>query len=115
MFRKRYADVFTGDRAWRRTATVKGLTYAWDAKSTYVRHPPYFAGLPKRPAPVGDIAGAPPLPLLPRHSPPPAPLPPAGASERDGPAGRYLIEHGVEAADFNSYGARRGNHEVMMR
>ena len=114
MFRKRYADVFTGDRAWRRTATVKGLTYAWDAKSTYVRHPPYFAGLPKRPTPVADIAGARLLALL-GDSITTDHISPAGAIKQDGPAGRYLIGHGVAAADFNSYGARRGNHEVMMR
>jgi len=114
MFRKRYADVFTGDRAWRRTATVKGLTYAWDAKSTYVRHPPYFAGLPKRPTPVGDIAGARLLALL-GDSITTDHISPAGAIKRDGPAGRYLTDHGVDVADFNSYGARRGNHEVMMR
>jgi aconitate hydratase len=114
MFRKRYADVFTGDRAWRRTATVKGLTYAWDAKSTYVRHPPYFAGLPKRPTPVADIAGARLLALL-GDSITTDHISPAGAIKQDGPAGRYLTGHGVAAADFNSYGARRGNHEVMMR
>jgi aconitate hydratase len=113
-FRKRYADVFTGGRDWRRTKVAKGLTYAWDDASTYVRLPPYFAGMPATPAPVREIRGARILALL-GDSITTDHISPAGSIKRDGPAGAYLTAHGVAPADFNSYGARRGNHEIMMR
>jgi aconitate hydratase len=113
-FRERYADVFTGGRDWRRAKVAKGLTYGWDDASTYVRLPPYFTGMPAAPAAVGEIAGARILALL-GDSITTDHISPAGSIKRDGPAGAYLIAHGVAPADFNSYGARRGNHEVMMR
>ncbi len=115
MFRKRYADVFTGDQAWRKTPTAKGMTYAFEAASTYVRLPPYFEGMAAEPASkIADVTGARPLAIL-GDSITTDHISPAGAIKKDGPAGRYLIEHGVQPADFNSFGARRGNHEVMLR
>jgi aconitate hydratase len=113
-FRKRYADVFAGDRFWRKVATAGGLTYQWDAGSTYVQNPPYFADMPAEPAARGDVRGARVLALL-GDSITTDHISPAGSIKKDGPAGRFLIEHGVSPAEFNSYGARRGNHEVMMR
>src|SRR5882724_10372744 len=113
-FRTRYADVFTGGREWRRTKFAKGLTYGWDEASTYVRQPPYFAGMPATPGALDEIHGARILALL-GDSITTDHISPAGSIKRDGPAGAYLVSHGVDAADFNSYGARRGNHEVMMR
>jgi len=113
-FRKRYADVFTGDRLWRKVATSGGLTYGWDANSTYVQKPPYFVGMPDQPGGLADIAGARPLAIL-GDSITTDHISPAGSIKKDGPAGQFLIAHGVAPAEFNSYGARRGNHEVMMR
>jgi aconitate hydratase len=113
-FRKRYADVFAGDRFWRKVATAGGLTYQWDANSTYVQNPPYFAGMPAAPTGLQEVEGARILALL-GDSITTDHISPAGSIKKDGPAGRFLIEHGVSPAEFNSYGARRGNHEVMMR
>jgi aconitate hydratase A / 2-methylisocitrate dehydratase len=114
MFTKDYADVFAGDQRWRDLPTPAGDTFAWDEDSTYVRKPPYFDGMAARPAPVGDIAGARVLALL-GDSVTTDHISPAGSIKADSPAGRYLAEHGVEKRDFNSYGSRRGNHEVMIR
>jgi len=114
MFRKRYADVFVGDRGWRKVQTAAGLTYQWDSHSTYVQHPPYFAGMAAEPGGIGDIAGARLLGLF-GDSITTDHISPAGSIKKDSPAGSYLIGHGVTVVDFNSYGARRGNHEVMMR
>jgi aconitate hydratase len=114
MFKKRYADVFAGDRAWRKIKTAAGLTYQWDEVSTYVQHPPYFVGMSSHAGAVADIAGARLLGLF-GDSITTDHISPAGAIKKDSPAGAYLIAHGVEVVDFNSYGARRGNHEVMMR
>jgi len=114
MFRKQYGDVFKGDRLWRGIETAKGKTYSWDGDSTYVQNPPYFQGMTLEPAPVTDVVGARPLAIL-GDSITTDHISPAGSIKTDGPAGRYLIANGVKVADFNSYGARRGNHEVMMR
>jgi aconitate hydratase len=114
MFRERYADVFTGDAQWRRIKSAGGLTYDWDEASTYVRNPPYFDGMSETPPPVENIENARILGLF-GDSITTDHISPAGAIKKDSPAGRYLIANGVEALDFNSYGARRGNHEVMMR
>jgi len=114
MFIQDYADVFAGDERWQSLPTPEGNTFAWDADSTYVRKPPYFDGMPAAPAPVDDIAGARVLALL-GDSVTTDHISPAGAIKADSPAGRYLAEHGVERKDFNSYGSRRGNHEVMIR
>jgi aconitate hydratase len=115
MFRKSYGEVFEGDEHWRELDTPEGDRYAWDDGSTYVKRPPYFEGMPAE-APEGfeDIRGARVLALL-GDSVTTDHISPAGAIKRDGPAGVYLIEHGVEQREFNSYGSRRGNHEVMMR
>ena len=112
--RRTYADVFTGDERWRALETPEGELYAWDAASTYVRLPPYFDGMAREPEPVADIEGARCLVLL-GDSVTTDHISPAGAIRPDSPAGQYLIEHGVERREFNSYGARRGNHEVMVR
>ncbi len=114
MFRVRYADVFTGDEVWRAIATAEGLTYAWDNASTYVKHPPYFEAMAKAPGISHDIRGARCLALL-GDSITTDHMSPAGSIKKESPAGKYLVGNGVEPADFNSYGARRGNHEVMMR
>ncbi|HLB06859.1 MAG TPA: aconitate hydratase AcnA, partial [Alphaproteobacteria bacterium] len=114
MFRARYADVFTGDEVWRAIATAEGLTYAWDDSSTYVKHPPYFEAMAQAPGISHDIRGARCLALL-GDSITTDHISPAGSIKKESPAGKYLVGHGVEPADFNSYGARRGNHEVMMR
>ena len=113
-FKKRYADVFRGDKFWRSIKTKPTLTYAWDDKSSYVRNPPYFEGMGKVPGKLSDIAGARPLgqfgdSITTDH------VSPAGSIRKDSPAGTYLGELGIEAKDFNQYGTRRGNHEVMMR
>jgi aconitate hydratase len=114
MFRKSYGEVFAGDERWNGLEVPEGERFAWDESSTYVRLPPYFAQMPREPEPVRDIAGARVLALL-GDSVTTDHISPAGAIKRDGPAGSYLQSLGVAPKDFNSYGARRGNHEVMMR
>jgi len=114
MFSKDYADVFAGDERWQSLPTPEGNTFAWDDSSTYVRKAPYFDGMPETPAPVADIEGARVLLKL-GDSVTTDHISPAGAIKKDSPAGKYLLEHGVEQRDFNSYGSRRGNHEVMIR
>lgn len=114
MFQESYAGVFSGDRNWQQVPTPSGERYAWDANSTYVRNPPYFTGMSRQPASVSDIRGARVLALL-GDSVTTDHISPAGSIAPDSPAGRYLIERGVDPKEFNSYGARRGNHEVMMR
>ena len=115
MFRKSYGEVFEGDENWNALEVPEGDRYAWDPGSTYVRRPPYFEGMPAEP-PAGfeQIEGARALAVL-GDSVTTDHISPAGAIKKDSPAGEYLIEHGVEQRDFNSYGSRRGNHEVMMR
>jgi len=114
MFGSSYADVFKGDERWQSLPTPEGNTFEWDEDSTYVRRPPYFDGMPDEPEPVTDIAGARVLLKL-GDSVTTDHISPAGAIKKDSPAGTYLAEHGVEQRDFNSYGSRRGNHEVMIR
>lgn len=114
MFTKDYADVFQGDDRWRSLPTPEGETFEWDVDSTYVRKPPYFDGMGTEPAPVEDISGARVLALL-GDSVTTDHISPAGAIKPDSPAGKYLSDHGIERKDFNSYGSRRGNHEVMIR
>ena len=114
MFRKSYAEVFAGDERWNGLEVPGGERFAWDERSTYVRLPPYFHDMPPAPEPVEDVRGARVLALL-GDSVTTDHISPAGAIKRDGPAGLYLQEQGVAPRDFNSYGSRRGNHEVMMR
>jgi aconitate hydratase len=114
MFKKDYATVFEGDHRWKSLATPTGKIFEWDAKSTYVRRPPYFDGMPKQPTPVTDISGARVLAIL-GDSVTTDHISPAGNIKADSPAGIYLAEHGIDRADFNSYGSRRGNHEIMIR
>jgi aconitate hydratase A / 2-methylisocitrate dehydratase len=114
LFRGRYADVFTGDERWHKLPVPEGDLFQWERDSTYVRQPPYFEAMPPEPQPVEDIAGARCLVML-GDSVTTDHISPAGAIKPDSPAGRYLVEHGVERRDFNSYGSRRGNHEVMVR
>jgi aconitate hydratase len=114
MFARTYADVFTGDDTWRSLPVPEGDLFAWDPDSTYVRQPPYFDGMPHEPRTVEDVVGARCLVML-GDSVTTDHISPAGAIGPDSPAGRYLIEHGIERKDFNSYGSRRGNHEVMVR
>ena len=114
MFTKDYADVFQGDQRWQSLATPSGSTFEWDSDSTYVRRPPYFDGMAMEPSPVADIGGARVLAML-GDSVTTDHISPAGSIKADSPAGRYLADHGVERKDFNSYGSRRGNHEVMIR
>jgi len=114
MFTRDYADVFTGDDRWRELEVPPGQTFAWDPDSTYVRRPPYFDGMPAKPEPVTDVRGARVLALL-GDSVTTDHISPAGAIKTESPAGEYLISHGVQRRDFNSYGSRRGNHEVMIR
>ena len=114
MFKKDYATVFEGDHRWKSLATPTGKTFEWDLKSTYVRKPPYFEGMPKEPTPVKDISGARVLAVL-GDSVTTDHISPAGNIKADSPAGKYLAEHGIDRADFNSYGSRRGNHEIMIR
>ncbi len=114
MFKKRYADVFKGDKNWRAVSTSKGETYAWDNKSTYVQNPPYFVGMTSTPKPLTNVSSARILGLFgdkitTDH------ISPAGSIKAASPAGKYLTENGVAFVDFNQYGTRRGNHEVMMR
>ena len=114
MFTDDYADVFAGDERWQNLDTPSGDTFAWDSESTYVRKPPYFDGMPEEPTAVVDIEGARVLAKL-GDSVTTDHISPAGAIKKDSPAGKYLAEHGVANRDFNSYGSRRGNHEVMIR
>ena len=114
LFARKYADVFKGDENWQKVQAPAGQTYAWDDQSTYVQNPPYFVGMGSRPGAVGEIRGARILGLFgdkitTDH------ISPAGSIKAASPAGKYLIDHGVGVADFNQYGTRRGNHEVMMR
>jgi aconitate hydratase len=114
MFTESYADVFAGDEQWQSLPTPEGEIFDWDPDSTYVRKPPYFDGMPTEPEPVTDISGARVLLKL-GDSITTDHISPAGSIKADSPAGQYLAEHGVERKDFNSYGSRRGNHEVMIR
>ncbi len=114
MFERTYGDVYTGDPAWRELETPSGNLYLWSDESTYIRRPPYFDGMQPEPQPVEDVAGARCLVRI-GDSVTTDHISPAGAIKPDSPAGRYLVEHGVERRDFNSYGSRRGNHEVMVR
>jgi aconitate hydratase len=114
LFRERYAHVFEGDRRWRSLPTPEGEMYAWDEGSTYIQQPPFFEGMPAEAPPVRDIRGARVLALL-GDSVTTDHISPAGSIPVDSPAGRYLRERGVQPRDFNTYGARRGNHEVMVR
>ena len=114
MFTHQYASVFEGDERWKSLPTPDGATFEWDADSTYVRKPPYFEGLTLETTPVSDISGARVLAKL-GDSVTTDHISPAGSIKADSPAGRYLTEHGVDRKDFNSYGSRRGNHEVMIR
>ena len=114
MFKKDYASVFDGDHRWKSLDTPTGKTFEWDPKSTYVRKPPYFEGMPAEPKPVADISGARVLAIL-GDSVTTDHISPAGNIKADSPAGKYLESNGVDRKDFNSYGSRRGNHEVMIR
>src|SRR6185437_12024540 len=114
MFRKEYADVFTGDEKWRALPLPEGDLYSWDANSTYIKPPPYFQGMPAKPAPLSDLHGLCALAVL-GDSVTTDHISPAGSIHPDSPAGKYLISRGVQPKDFNSYGARRGNDEVMVR
>jgi aconitate hydratase len=114
MFRKSYAHVYSGDERWRGLPVPKGETYAWENNSTYIRQAPYFDDMALQPSAVEDIKGARVLAVL-GDSVTTDHISPAGSIKKDGPAGKYLIAHGVQPADFNSYGSRRGNHEVMVR
>jgi aconitate hydratase len=114
MFQARYADVYKGDAHWQAIDVTGSETYQWRAGSTYVANPPYFEGMSMTPAPLTDIVGAKPLAIL-GDSITTDHISPAGNIKADSPAGKWLMEHQVAKADFNSYGARRGHHEVMMR
>ena len=114
MFKKGYANVFKGDANWAAIKTPAGKIYSWDGKSTYVKNPPYFDGMTMTPAPLGDIKGARALAVL-GDSVTTDHISPAGNISKSSPAAKYLLAQGVQVVDFNSYGARRGNHEVMMR
>jgi len=114
MFRERYGNVFEGPKEWRDLATTNSEVYRWNGGSTYVKNPPYFEDMPREPGAVSDVTGGRILTLL-ADSITTDHISPAGSIKRDGPAGEYLLEHQVRPGDFNSYGARRGNHEVMMR
>jgi aconitate hydratase len=114
MFKKDYSSVFAGDEHWTSLDTPTGKVFEWDSNSTYVRKPPYFEGMPRQPKPVTDIRAARVLAKL-GDSVTTDHISPAGSIKVDSPAGKYLAEHGVAKADFNSYGSRRGNHEVMIR
>jgi len=114
LFERRYGSVFEGDETWRRLDVPAGNRYAWDARSTYVQEPPFFVNLPTEPPPLRDISGARVLAVL-GDSVTTDHISPAGSIPKNGPAARYLREHGVEQVDWNTFGSRRGNHEVMMR
>jgi aconitate hydratase len=114
IFKKKYADVFKGDTNWRKIKTVESETYRWNMSSTYVQNPPYFEGMKKQPEPITDVVDARILALFgdkitTDH------ISPAGSIKLTSPAGKFLSEHQVRPADFNQYGTRRGNHEIMMR
>lgn len=113
-FKTEYAKAFSGDEPWQKLAVPKGQNFAWDGESTYVRNPPFFTDVPRQPAAIANIRGARALALL-GDSVTTDHISPAGSISKTSPAAKYLIEHGVKVEDFNSYGARRGNHEVMMR
>ncbi|MET0820082.1 MAG: aconitase family protein, partial [Aeromicrobium sp.] len=113
-FSREYADVFAGDERWQNLSTPDGDVFEWDPESTYVRKAPYFDGMDREPSPVTEVSGARVLLKL-GDSVTTDHISPAGAIKKDSPAGTYLSEHGIEARDFNSYGSRRGNHEVMIR
>ncbi|MDE2495266.1 MAG: aconitate hydratase, partial [Alphaproteobacteria bacterium] len=114
MFRKRYADVFRGPPEWQSVKPAAGVTFEWNPNSTYLAYPPYFDNMSKQPAALSDISGARPLAIL-GDSITTDHISPAGSIKRESPAGEYLVAHQVRPAEFNSYGARRGNHQVMMR
>ena len=114
MFNKEYGEVFQGDQRWRGLKVPEGDRYVWEGKSTYIKRPPFFDDMPKTPAEPQDIRGARVLAVL-GDSVTTDHISPAGSIQPDGPAGKYLIANGVKPGDFNSYGARRGNHEVMVR
>jgi aconitate hydratase len=114
MFRRSYGEVFAGDERWRALETPTGERFAWDPGSTYVRKPTFFEGMSMEPEPIQDVRGARVLAML-GDSVTTDHISPAGSIKKDSPAGRYLVEHGVEPREFNSYGSRRGNHEVMVR
>ena len=114
MFSQDYASVFEGDHRWKNLDTPKGSIFEWDSESTYVRKPPYFNGMQRVPSPVNDIRDARVLAVL-GDSVTTDHISPAGSIKVDSPAGKYLTSHGVQKQDFNSYGSRRGNHEVMIR
>jgi aconitate hydratase len=114
MFESIYGQVFDGDEEWKKLVVPPGDQYAWDPQSTYVKHPPYFEGMPREPGPIAGIENARVLAVL-GDSITTDHISPAGSIKKNGPAGQYLIDHGVAVADFNSYGARRGNDEVMVR
>ncbi|MGH6784098.1 MAG: aconitase family protein, partial [Sphingomicrobium sp.] len=114
IFARKYADVFKGDANWRKIDVKGGVTYAWDRKSTYLQNPPYFNGMGRSPTPLTEIIDARVLGLF-LDSITTDHISPAGSIKVDSPAGKYLVEHKVKPIDFNQYGARRGNHEVMMR
>jgi len=114
MFESSYGVVFEGDERWRKLDVPLGDTYLFDGASTYIKHPPYFEGMPKKAVPPGELRGARVLAVL-GDSVTTDHISPAGSIKKDGPAGKYLVAHGVDPRDFNSYGARRGNHEVMVR
>jgi aconitate hydratase len=114
LFQKKYSDVFKGDAHWRRISIKKGDTYAWDSQSTYVQNPPYFVRMGRKPEPITDVANARVLGLF-LDSITTDHISPAGSIKAASPAGKYLVDHGVDVIDFNQYGTRRGNHEVMMR
>jgi aconitate hydratase len=114
MFRKRYANVFDGPEEWKKVKLISGMTFAWDVGSTYIANPPYFDDMPKAPRPLADIKGARVLALF-GDSITTDHISPAGSIKKESPAGEYLLEHQVRPPEFNSYGARRGHHQVMMR
>jgi aconitate hydratase len=113
-FRKRYANVFEGGGEWKKIKVAKGKTFSWDSSSTYVRRPPYFDGMRRKATGLSDISGARPLAIF-GDSITTDHISPAGSIKKESPAGKYLLEHGILFADFNSYGSRRGNDEVMVR
>jgi aconitate hydratase len=114
MYERTYADVYKGSEAWQKLDVPAGATYLWDEASTYIKRPPYFYGMPRVPGAVADIASARALAVL-GDSITTDHISPAGSIKKDSPAGKYLVSLGVEPRDFNSYGSRRGNHEVMVR